>query len=348
VSKTLKVFNLQGLFNNMDNFRKTTAAFFAILFVVTAVMAILLFNFDRKAFTAETYQQAFAREDFYNKLPNLMAQSIFSSDADKSQFPLVMQGMNLEAWEGFIRTLLPPEVLKPIGDDVLNSTFAYLSMETDIVRVNLAPVKASMVSEAGTQAVLSLLNTLPACTFEQIAQITFNLFAGGQIELCNPPADMLPLLAPIVQGQMQFTASIIPDQLTLMTAPPQNDPRERLQTARLFMRLSLILPIGFLLAVTLFAVRSVKDWLLWWGIPFFITGFTAFVMGILGAPIFGVVLEGILAKSLPNYLPNFLLDFTGEFASAMVRALLNPVLWQGLILAIIGGGMAGIGYFVKE
>ncbi|GAB4398961.1 MAG: hypothetical protein OHK003_22300 [Anaerolineales bacterium] len=332
----------------MDNFRKTIAVFCAISFIFTSVMATLLFNFDRRAFTAETYQRAFAREDFYNKLPRLMAQSIASSSADQSQFPLVMHGMSLEAWESFMHTLLPPEVLKPIGDNMLNSTFNYLSMKTNVVQVNLTPLKASMMSETGTQAALALIGTLPACTLEQITQITFNLFAGGQIELCNPPADMLPLLAPIIQEQMQFTASIIPDQLTLVTAPLQNDPRERLQTTRLFMRLSLLLPIGFLLAVTIAAIRSVKDWLNWWGIPILITGFAIFMIGILGAPVFGVVLEGILARSLPNYLPAFLLDFTGNFASAMVRALLNPLLWQGLILAFIGGGMTGIGYFTRE
>jgi hypothetical protein len=332
----------------MDNFRKPIAIFFAVSFVMTAVMAILLFNFDRRAFTAETYQRAFARDDFYNKLPNLMANAIFSADTDKSQLPLVMQGMSAEAWEGFIRTLLPPEILKTMGDDVLNSTFAYLNLESDIVQVNLTPVKTSMASDTGTQAVLSLFSTLPACTFDQIAQTTFNLLSGGQIEFCNPPAEMLPLITPVIQGQLQFAASVIPDQLTLFTAPPENDPRQRLQALRFFMRLSPILPLFSLLGMTLLIVRSLKDWLNWWGYPFATIGFSAFVMGILGAPIFGAILERILANRLPNYLPTFLLDFTGDFAAAMVRALLSPVLWQGLILTVIGVGMAGIGYFVKK
>lgn len=332
----------------MDAFRKTIAAFCAILFVITAVMAILFFNFDRRAFTAETYQQAFAREDFYNKLPNLMAKAIFSSDADKSQLPSMMQNMSVDAWESFLRTLLPPEVLKPMGDDILNSTFAYLNLHADSVQMNLIPLKSALVSETGTQAVISLIATMPDCTFEQVTQITFNLFSGGQIELCNPPAEVLPLLTPVIQGQMQFAASIIPDSLTLVTAPLQDDPRERLQTLRLFMRLSLILPIGLLLAVTVLAVRSLKDWLSWWGIPFAITGFTSFVIGLLGAPVIGVVLESLLASRMPDYLPSFLLDFTNDIAAAMVRALLSPVMWQGLVLLVIGAGMAGIGYFVKK
>ena len=309
-------------------------------------MALLFFNFDRRAFTAETYQQAFAREDFYNKIPSLLAQSI-TSGADVTQQPLGMQGLNQETWDSFFRTLLPPDVLKVIGDDLLNSTFAYLNLESDLIQVDLSPVKANMVGETGTQAALVLIKSLPACTLDQAAMIMFGMFSGDQIQLCNPPEDILPMLMPIIQGQMQVTASLIPDQLTLITAPPQNDPRQRLQTIRFFLRLSPLLPLMFLFGLTIFAVRSLKDWLIWWGIPLGITGFIASVMGLLGAPLLGAVLERLLAARLPNYLPVFLVDFTGDFSAAMVRALLNPVLWQGVILAVIGGGMFVAGYFIN-
>lgn len=330
----------------MNIFRKPIATFFGTSFVITAVMALLFFNFDRRAFTAETYQQAFAREDFYNKIPSLLAQSITSGE-DVTQQPLGMQGLNQETWDSFFRTLLPPDVLKVIGDDLLNSTFAYLNLESDLIQVNLSPVKANMVGETGTQAALVLIKSLPACTLDQAAMIMFGMFSGDQIQLCNPPEDILPMLMPIIQGQMQVTASLIPDQLTLITAPPQNDPRQRLQTIRFFLRLSPLLPLLFLFGLTIFAVRSLKDWLIWWGIPLGITGFIASVIGLLGAPLLGAVLERLLAARLPNYLPVFLVDFTGDFSAAMVRALLNPVLWQGVILAVIGGGMFVAGYFIN-
>ncbi len=332
----------------MENFRNPVAVFCAILFAITAVTAILLFNFDRRAFTAETYQRAFAREDYYNKIPNLMAQAIVSSDADTSGLPMVMQGMSLEAWENFIRGLLPPEMLKTMGDDVLNSTFAYLNLESERVHANLRPLKASMAGDRGTQAVLYLMSTLPACTVEQIARISFELLSNGQVELCNPPVGMIPLITPVIQGQLQFAASIIPDELTLVTAPPQNDPRQRLQVIRFLMRLSPILPIAFLLALTIVIVRSPKDWMVWWGIPILAAGFIAFIFGILGAPIAGAILERILADRLPNYLPAFLSGFTGDLSSAMVRALLLPVIWQGLLLIVIGAGMAFAAYFINR
>src|SRR3990172_2096174 len=271
----------------MKTIKKILATICAILFVITAVIALFLFNFDRRAFTAETYQRAFAREDFYNRLPSVMADAMTSLIADQSQFPVVLSGMSKEAWEAFFHTLLPPETLKVMGDDVLNSTFAYLNMQTDSAQLNLAPLKASMASDTGAHAVFAFLSTQPDCTFIQIAQITVSLLSGGQIELCNPPAELIPALTPIVQSQLQIAAAVIPDQVTIISAPLQKDPRQRLKTARLFMRISPILPLAFLLGLTILAVRSLKSWLSWWGIPLLITGGLASLMSLSGAPVIG-------------------------------------------------------------
>jgi hypothetical protein len=331
----------------MENLRKSIAAFCAISFIATAVIAIFLFNLDRRAFTAETYQRAFAREDFYNKLPSVMAEAVTASTADQSQFPVIMRGMGRDAWEAFFRTLLPAETLRVMGDGAMNSMIAYLTMETNTAQLNLAPLKASLAGEAGTQAVFSLLGTLPACDLFQIGQMTLNLFSGGKIELCNPPADLQPILIPVIQGQMQFMSAAIPDQVVIASAPPQNDPRQRLETARLLMRISPLLPLAFLLGILIFGVRSLKGWLNWWGIPLAITGGLAFVMALLGGPIIGRILQGVLAAQMPNYLPVLLLDYTGDLASAMVQTLLSPVIWQGLILSFLGAGMVGAGYFLR-
>lgn len=316
--------------------------------MVTAVIALFFFNFDRKAFSAETYQRAFAREDFYNKLPSVLADAMTSLIAGQSQFPVVLSGMSEQAWEAFFHTLLPPETLKVMGDDVLNSTFAYLNMQTDSAQLNLAPLKASMASDTGAQAVFSVLSIQPDCTFMQIAQMTVNLLSGAQIELCNPPDELHPALTPIIQGQLQFAAAVIPDQVTIISAPPQNDPRQRLQTARLFMRISPILPLAFLLGLTILAVRSLKGWLSWWGVSFILTGSIAFVMSLLGAPVFGKILQRVLVSRMPLYLPTLMLDYASDLASAMVQTLLSPVLWQGLVLVMVGLVMAVILYFVKK
>lgn len=330
----------------METLRKSIAAFCAITFIFTGVASLFLFNFDQRAFTAQTYQQAFAREDFYNKLPAVMADTMTASGADQNQFPIVMRGMGRDAWETFFRALLPAETLRVMGDDALNSMVAYLTMETDAAHLNLMPLKASLAGDAGVQAVFSLLRVFPDCNLFQIGQMTLSLMSGGQIELCNPPADLHPILVPVIQGQMQFMSAAIPNQVMIASAPPQNDPRQRLETARLYMRISPLLPLSLLLGIMIFGVRSLKGWLTWWGIPLALTGGLAFLIALLGGPVFGEIFQQVLLSQMPNYLPTLLLDYAGSLAAAMVGALLTPVMWQGLALAFFGAGMMGAGYIV--
>lgn len=332
----------------MGALKKILATICAILFVITAVIALFLFNLDRRAFTAETYQRAFARDDFYNKIPGLMAETMTSSTAGQSQFPVALNGMSKEAWEAFFHSLLPPDTLKVMGDDVLNSTFAYLNMQTDTAKFDLAPLKASMVSDRGVQAVFSLLSAQPDCAFVQIAQMTTNLFSGDQPEFCNPPAELHPAFAPIIQGQLQLMSAMIPDQVTLISVPPENDPRQGLQVARLYMRLSPILPLTLLLGMTIFAVRSLKSWLRWWGISFFITGSIACVMSLFGIPVLRSIFQHILVRRMSNYLPTLFLDYVNDLATSMVQALLNPVLQQGLAITFVGLVMTVIYSFIKR
>jgi len=259
-----------------------------------------------------------------------------------------MQGMSQQAWESFFRAMLPPETLKVMGDDMLNSTFAYLNMQTNSVQLSLIPLKTNMVSDLGVQAVFTLLNNQPDCTLEQMAQMAMELLNSGQVQFCKPPAKLIPMLTPAIQGQMQVATLAVPDQLTLISAPPENDPRQKLKIARLAMRLSPIFPLGFLLLVTIFTVNSLKSWLSWWGIPLTITGVLASLMSLGGAPIFGAILQRILINRLPAFLPTILLGYTSDLASAMLQALLRPVLWQGLGIALLGLGMMGISYFVKN
>jgi hypothetical protein len=320
----------------MNTLKKALGIVFAILFIFTATPALILFNFDCMAFTAETYQKAFAHANFYNKLPADMAKAMIFWTAEGSQFPIVIRSVSQDAWEGYFRAILPQEILKAMGDEILTSTFAYINMQADSIQISLVPLKAGMVSDAGVQAVYMLLNTQPDCTLEQIAQTTINLLTNGEIEFCNPPAEIAPILTPIIQGQMQTVSQILPSHLTLISAPTQNDPREKLQTARMSMRLSPVLPLFLLLFMTLFTVTSFKSWLTWWGIPLFVTGICSSLIGIGGARLFGAILKSILVNMMPAFLPPILLDYAGNLASVMVQALLRPILWQGLVITMLG------------
>jgi hypothetical protein len=326
----------------MNSIKKTVASLMAGLFVIAAIFSLILFNFDRRAFTTETYQQAFLRQGFYERLPAVLAQAMNGASIDESELPIGMRGMSAGAWEAFFEVMLPEETLAAMGNEALNSIFAYLNMESDSAQMSLQPLKRSMTGPAGVQAVYSLLNAQPDCTLLQVAQMTINLLYAEDIQFCKPPPELHPLLTPVIEAQMEVTAFVIPDEVTFASAQGisrENDPRIRLQNARTLMRLTPLLPLGLLLALTLLAVNSFKSWLDWWGFPFLITGLLASLISLGGAPLIGGLLKRFITQRADAYLPEVLMDYAGDLASAMTQAIMRPVLLQGIGLAVIGSIM---------
>lgn len=332
----------------MKNFKTLIEILFSALFVLTAVLALIFFNFERKAFKAETYQKVFANQDFYNRIPSLLAETMISSFTNTEQFPLTMQGMTTQAWDEFFRTLLPPESLKLVGDSVLNSVFSYLNQESDSVTISLQPIKANMGTDLGTQAVLNLLKTQPACTLEQVTQMTFSLLTSQEIAFCNPPDELAPLLTPVIQIQLQATASIIPNEMILVSAEnTQTDPRQRIQIARILMRFSPLVPLGFLILLTITTLSSLKNLLKWWSISFLATGFISIFLGIIGAPIIGLILNWLIRRA-STALPNIISSYAGELGSALAGSILLPILLQGVVIFFFGAGMSGAWFLIRQ
>lgn len=322
----------------MESIRKSLAVVFAILFVIAALTALFLFNLERKAFNAETYQQAFANEEFYERLPAILAESLASTMQTKS-LPVSMRGLTEQNWETFLRALLPPATLKTMGDEALDSVFAYLNRKSDSAVLSLAPLKEQMTGENGIQAVLDLMRTQPDCTLQQIAQMSLALLSQQELSLCNPPQAADGIIRPIIHAQLQIATLAIPDQVTLASADSATgkpDPRQRLELIRVGMRLSPLAPLALLLILTLLAVRSLRDWLQWWGYPLLIAGVLAALLALAASPVVSAILLRILAMRLPAYLPAVLLNDSGQLAAAIVGQMLKPVALEGLILGGIG------------
>ncbi len=326
----------------MDTFRKGLAFVLALLVILTALPSLVLFNLERKAFATETYQQAFANDDFYARLPGILAESVSGSGAQV--LPVTLQGLDQQDWEAFFRGLLPPGTLKVMGDQALDSTLSYLESRSSAAVLSLAPLKERLASEAGTRAVLGLMRTQPVCTLDEMARITLAVLNNQGLALCNPPDDLLPIVIPVIQGQMQVMSSAIPAEVTLARVDGSNgqaDPRQRIELARLLMRLSPVIPLLVLLLLTIVIVRALREWLIWWGWPLFITGFLAALLALWGAPFARVILLQLLDRGLPDILPAVLLSNGSRLAAAIVDQFLRPTLVQGLIMAALGILMLG-------
>lgn len=333
---------------------RTLGQFFAIicaiLFVVSAVLVLLLINIEAKAFSSDTYKQAFEDQRLYERMPAILATALTSTMGPNINSVPFLRALNPEDWQNTIAMLLPPEELKVTADNALDATFDYLNGRSSSASISLLPLKTQLAGPSGMTVVLQILSLQPACTTEQLTQMALGLL-GGEIALCNPPPEAIGLMTPFIQSQLQTMTTIIPNEVTFipgtLSGTPQ-DPRVRLNTVRSAIKLTPFLPVLLLFAVTIFVVRSLVDWMTWWGWPFMIAGVGSVLIGLVGSPLVGWILQLLIQNQGTIPIPPVFISSIAETSSAVARQILAPVMIQGALLGILGLGMAILGLFLPR
>jgi hypothetical protein len=326
------------------------AAVCAILFVITAVIVVLLINIEAKAFSSTTYKQAFEDQRLYERMPAILANTLTSTMGQNINAVPFLRELTPEDWQNTIAVLLPAEELKVMANNALDATFDYLNGRSNSAALSLVPLKTQLAGPAGMDLVLQILSLQPACTTEQLTQMALGLL-GGEIALCNPPPEAIGVMTPFLQSQLQTMTTIIPSDVTFipgtLSGTPQ-DPRLRLNSIRSAIKLTPLLPILLLLAVTVFAVRGLVDWLMWWGWPFMIAGASCVLIGLVGAPLVSWILQLFIQNQGTIPIPPVLVSSIAETTGAVARQILIPVLVQGAILGFVGLGMAILAMFLPR
>jgi len=319
--------------NDLTILARLIASLLAVSFIVTTLAALVLFNLERRAFNPLAYKQALVSENFYQQFPFLVSDLLtrnISADA-----PAFLHHISADQWKKIVEALLPEQQMQAMTGDTLNQVFAYFNGETLTPGISLVPLKNNLAGPAGLDAVLTIIQSQPDCTIQQIAKM---IDAFGQ-ELCNPPKAILNLLQPIIQIQLQKAASAIPDNVSILQitkdASAQSDLKD-LKAIRLMMRLSPLAPIALLLGITILAVRTFKGWLTWWGWPLSLAGLFGIPLGLTGAPVLRWILERWLSKRITLIIPPEIDTTIRAVADATLREILKPVVWESLALFIVG------------
>jgi hypothetical protein len=100
------------------------------------------------------------------------------------------------------------------------------------------------------------------------------------------------------------------------------------------------LPVLLLFGILIFGVRSFVDWFSWWGWPFMLAGVGSVLIGLVGAPLVGWLLQLFIQSQGTVPIPPVLVSSIAETTSAVARQILAPVMIEGAILGIVGLGMA--------
>lgn len=309
----------------------------AFMLVVSGAAALILFNVESRGFSAETYKQAFERQNLYARMPAILAEAMYSAILRSGSADPFLRNLGTSEWEAGIASILPPEDLKAISDLTLDSVFSYLNNQSDTASISLRIVKARLAGPQGMELVNRILDAQPDCTLEQLLQMGMG-FVSGDVSLCKPPEEMMGLVTPLVESELRFLTGAIPDEVILITAEygePQGDPRLRLSRARTLMKFSPLLPAVLLISLTVLAVRGLKDLLKWWGYSFLGIGGISALAAMIGSPILGLVIRTVM-QSQVSFLPPVLTTALGETVSAVSTQILSPVVLEGAILSGVG------------
>lgn len=361
------------------------ASVLAVLFMGLTPLVLFLFTTEWQLFQAPIYARALERLDLYERLPSLAAEQwIFSlarmpagessgdpeSGDDEGELAELLRGLSPRDVEVIFGELMPASWLQAQAESILEQTFALLEPgeASPSVMISMVEVKARLLGEPGRDALDRLIHSWPPCTAEQLAEMA-NLAAGlapneGMgVVTCLPPEALVPTMLETMHARAGQMMAKVPDEFDLTqtfndgedgpggAAPSGPDPRPALQRARLVMRLSPVLPVGLMLSITIFGVRSLKGGLRWWGIPLLNAGLISLGLAVGALPAFNSILRAN-AEGLPANLAPGVLQAALDVARFILRALVSWVAIGAAALGLLGfvlfGGSFLFGGRAKE
>ena len=266
--------------------------------------------------------------------------------SDGSGMPPFFQKLTAQDWQAILSILLPPQELRTMTDGVLDQLFAYLNGGADSVFVPLHELKIRLAGDSGTDLINLLINAQPSCTQQELSQISSPSNQDSFI-LCLPTELLFPILESQLRGQLNSAVASIPEKAFIIKplSPDANppgggpfgaDPISTIRTLRLIMRLSPLLPLLFLLGIAMFAVRSLKGWMRWWGIPIVVSGVIALGLGLFTSPAMRVAWNIFIFPRIPPYLPVDVVGIFRDILLSIIRTVSGWIILEASILLAFG------------
>ncbi|PID85520.1 MAG: hypothetical protein CSB13_07605 [Chloroflexi bacterium] len=302
------------------------AGIIGLLFVGTAVIALLIVNATHVLTNREVVKEALGLEAILAEvLPELINQTVAEQVAVQK---VPLPDFDTTLITEMVLDTLPAGWLDGMVDSTVDGVFDYLLTgheETAVITIDLNPLLNQLQGESGRLLVYHYLEMLPMCEAAQMLTLL-----SGELPTCVPggiPLEQLSrqihaVAAPLLIAQLSVgEEGIVTMPLsTVLTAAPEM--REVMQLIRSFYQWAprvwvlWLLPLVCLLLIAVLVVRSWGQWGIWWGWPLALAG------------LLGLLLSALIPGMVPGWWRTAV--FTTEMASA-VDSLWQPLLQQGLV-----------------
>ena len=364
------------------NFNRLLAWIFAGLFVISSIGVIFTFFPSRKLLSPDFYKQALEDVRIYQRLPESIAQLLatnFTQNSEESALienpPLYLLILDQEEWESILIDLVNPTWLQTQTEDILDQFFNILLISPDPVNtpieVSLLEVKNRLGGPEGIQAFNQILNAQDPCSVNQLMgllQLGLGLETSIDSLLCRPPDYIITELNPVVESFLSAAVAQVPDKLffslplsMLDSSPGLNPanlnqgeipaPIRTLRRTNTLISWGLFLPLLLIIMMTVFAVRSLRDLLRWWGGTFLTAGLISLTLSLSLFPIVKWGFNNLIPSKTSN---NFELTALlvqlgiGDLSRELSNVLIMSVVIPASVLAIIGFALLLGSYLLSQ
>lgn len=270
------------------------AALVAILFVVSAVVALFVVNLGQTITNRQAFKQAVDLEPFVRANgPQILADTI--QDVARQQGVTVQ--VDTVLMHQVVDGLIPPGWIDTTADSAVDGLYDYLEtgdLSRAAVVLDARPLVERFRGEPGRQAMLLVTQSLPVCA-DPLAG--FDMQTGRfYIPNCVPQLVPVPEASQLLHASLVATLDANPDLVAqagvmrFSLVDPARMPPEtlaQLQRLRTIFQLSRwvwllwLIPLGCLFLILLLVVRSWREFGQWWGWPLLLAGALTLFIGVL-------------------------------------------------------------------
>lgn len=325
----------------------------ALVFMGLLALTVMAYAAQRQFLRPAPYLRALQERQAYERTPGILAELLTSSLNNgrtglAAQLPLPQ--VSQSDVEIFLATFLPIEWVQTQAEVIVRALVAELNGEPlpEPSVLSLRVPKERLNSPAGAQALLAVIETRPACSVTDLSALTCGFNLSGEIT-CRPPGLNLEVCGAAFGAATAGVAALLPDAVDLraalnllaaLTGPLRSNVQNYTGAISFLARFGWFLTLPFLLALTLFGVRSFVGWLRWWGAP--LLGAAVSMLPLIALTFFSPTwyLDAALSTMAQN-VPS-LAQLVGDVAERLSQGFVLQLGVVAAFLGAVGGGMLAL------
>ncbi len=321
------------------------SALFSILLGICLVFSLIGIPLKRTILNPDFINQNLVKSGFYEQIPGSIASTI--SAQASSMIPLSQEQAVV-----LINAILPQGWVNQQTEQIINQAESFLNLESREISilVNLQPIKDNVYSEAGQQALISVINSLPTCSEEQLGQMIIGLQTGQPlIAVCSPiPSGLIPVEFVLVPVSA-MVSNAIPESIQFPTeaqtetikAWAASSDFQMYRIAREVINWAPWVSLFLFIMVIGSNFRSISKMMLWLGLPMIGAGLISAIPGL-----FAIVNGGQISNQVSMAGSQYGMGAFSGLIESVIRELiyssgLSLLFWSvgavfvGLILFVI-------------